>query len=269
MSAELFTLPVAVPAASNYAVPVRWFHADSKEANSNGAVILLMPALGIPARYYDPLASALQAAGTAVLIMEQRGHGDSALRPSRSVDFGYREALDEDIPALLGWLHSQRPGQPVVLMGHSLGEYAAACIAGVMSLPDAVRLVASRANLMQALEQSGEMWAVFASAATVRPLLAAVGKDVSIRLVAEHEGQRRFAGALVAATDATATVRVTDTAQSVEIPLALIEKAKTVFVWESRPKPNSKEARAAKRSTSQKSVPSDQQTSDHQEVSAQ
>lgn len=96
-----------------------------------------------------------------------------------------------------------------------------------------------------------------------------VGKDVSIRLVTEHEGQRRFAGALVAATDATATVRVTDTAQSVEIPLALIEKAKTVFVWESQPKPNSKEARAAKRSTSQKSVPSDQQTSDHQEVSAQ
>jgi ribosome maturation factor RimP len=96
-----------------------------------------------------------------------------------------------------------------------------------------------------------------------------VGKDVSIRLVAEHEGQRRFAGALVAATDATATVRVADTAQSVEIPLSLIEKAKTVFVWESQPKPNSKEARAAKRSTSQKSVPSDHQTSDHQEVSAQ
>jgi len=96
-----------------------------------------------------------------------------------------------------------------------------------------------------------------------------VGKDVSIRLIAEHEGQRRFAGALVAATDATATVRVADTAQSVEIPLSLIEKAKTVFVWESQPKPNSKEARAAKRSTSQKSVPSDHQTSDHQEVSAQ
>ena len=69
---------------------------------------------------------------------------------------------------------------PDVVMGHSLGEYAAACIAGVMSLPDAVRLVASRANLMQVLEQTGEMWAVFASAATIRPLLAAAGKDVSI-----------------------------------------------------------------------------------------
>ncbi|MEI8399572.1 MAG: type I polyketide synthase [Alcaligenaceae bacterium] len=69
---------------------------------------------------------------------------------------------------------------PNAVMGHSLGEYAAACFAGVMSLADAVRLVASRASLMQSLEQSGEMWAVFASASTVRPLLAEAGKDVSI-----------------------------------------------------------------------------------------
>lgn len=69
---------------------------------------------------------------------------------------------------------------PHAVMGHSLGEYAAACFAGVMSLADAVRLVAGRANLMQSLEQSGEMWAAFTSAATVRPLLASVGKDVSI-----------------------------------------------------------------------------------------
>jgi len=122
MSAELFTLPVS----SGYAVPVRWFPASA----SNGAVILLMPALGIPARYYDPFASALQAAGTAVLVMEQRGHGDSALRPSRSVDFGYREALDEDIPALLDWLDQHQPGQPIVLMGHSLGGHYASMTAG-------------------------------------------------------------------------------------------------------------------------------------------
>ena len=69
---------------------------------------------------------------------------------------------------------------PDVVMGHSLGEYAAACFAEVMSLADAVRLVASRANLMQSLEQSGEMWAAFTSASTVWPLLAEAGKDVSI-----------------------------------------------------------------------------------------
>ena len=69
---------------------------------------------------------------------------------------------------------------PNAVMGHSLGEYAAACFAGVMSLADAVRLVAGRAKLMQALDQSGEMWAVFAQASTIRPLLAAAGKDISI-----------------------------------------------------------------------------------------
>ena len=69
---------------------------------------------------------------------------------------------------------------PDVVMGHSLGEYAAACFAGVMSLADAALLVANRANLMQSLEQTGEMWAVFTSPALVLPLLADVGHDVSI-----------------------------------------------------------------------------------------
>lgn len=121
MSADLFTLPVP----SGDAVPVRWFNAPEAQT-----VILLMPALGIPARYYDPLATALQAAGIPVLVMEQRGHGDSALRPSRSVDFGYREVLTEDIPALLDWLDARLPGCPIVLMGHSLGGHYASMTAG-------------------------------------------------------------------------------------------------------------------------------------------
>ena len=122
MSAELLTLPLP----SGYAVPVRWF-----AAGDQGPVLLMMPALGVAARFYDPLALALQAAGTPVLVMEQRGHGDSALRPSRRVDFGYREALEEDIPALLDWLDARHPGRPVVLMGHSLGAHYASMTAGL------------------------------------------------------------------------------------------------------------------------------------------
>jgi acyl transferase domain-containing protein len=62
--------------------------------------------------------------------------------------------------------------EPAAVLGHSLGEYAAACFAGAMSLEDGLRLVVERGRLLQRLAAAGTMAAIFASQAEVAAELA-------------------------------------------------------------------------------------------------
>src|SRR5581483_1948574 len=70
--------------------------------------------------------------------------------------------------------------QPSLVVGHSVGEFAAACAAGVLSLEDAMSLVSTRARLMEALPDGGAMAAIAAGTERVRAALRERGDRVSI-----------------------------------------------------------------------------------------
>jgi acyl transferase domain-containing protein len=61
--------------------------------------------------------------------------------------------------------------EPDVVLGHSVGQYAAACVAGVFSLEDGLRLLAQRGKLLGSLPAGGRMAAVFADVARVEARL--------------------------------------------------------------------------------------------------
>ncbi len=68
--------------------------------------------------------------------------------------------------------------RPEIMVGYSLGEYVAACLSGVLSLPDALRLVAYRAELIASLPEG----AMLAVAADERRLRSVLGTDYADEL---------------------------------------------------------------------------------------
>jgi predicted alpha/beta hydrolase len=125
------------------------------------AALLWLPALGVAARHYLPLAEALGAHGVAVFLHEWRGHGSSQLRAGHDSDWGYRELLACDLPAseaaMRQALSTATP--PLALGGHSLGGQLASCRLALS--PDSAErlwLVASGAPYWPAFPARTRWW---------------------------------------------------------------------------------------------------------------
>lgn len=117
--------------------------------------LLWLPAMGVAAKHYLPLAEALATRGVAVFLHEWRGNGSSNLRPDRVTDWGYRELLTLDLPASEAAMTARFASLPWGLGGHSLGGQLACCRLGLLPLgagryPSRLWLVASGAPYWRA-----------------------------------------------------------------------------------------------------------------------
>jgi acyl transferase domain-containing protein/acyl carrier protein len=115
------------------------------------------------------------------LVLREHGADGSALQQTRFAQpalFALEYALAE--------LWQSWGIEPDAVIGHSLGEYVAACVAGVFSLEHALKLVGHRALLMQDLAEPGAMAAVSAGEAEVRDTIAI---DPSVLAIAAVNGR--------------------------------------------------------------------------------
>ncbi len=113
-------------------------------------------------------------------------------QPLLSILFGDNALLDETRytqPALfavevaLAELWQAWGLRPTVVLGHSAGELAAACVAGVFSLEDGLKLAVARGRLMHALPHNGEMAVVFSDERRVADIIARCAQQVAIAVI--------------------------------------------------------------------------------------
>ncbi|MDH0864407.1 type I polyketide synthase [Mitsuaria sp. GD03876] len=184
LAAELLTAPAAVPNAGVAAASTAGSTAYGSQATPE--VVFLFPGSGaqhihMGAALYRSSAVYRAELDACLDLLRQREGLD--LRDGLFPAAGDEQAATDRLsrmsvmqPALFAveyamakwWMHLGVT--PSLMLGHSLGEYVAACLAGVFTLEDALHIVAVRGRLLQSIE-GGAMTAVPMSEAELRPLL--------------------------------------------------------------------------------------------------
>lgn len=115
-------------------IGLQWYE---EPGDPQAPMLVIWPAMGVPARFYRPFATALREAGLAVVVADLRGTGASTPRASRRSRYGYAE-LAGDVGAVLAEVAPVVATRPVVLLGHSLGGQA--CLLHLARAGDAARV---------------------------------------------------------------------------------------------------------------------------------
>lgn len=82
--------------------------------------LICLSAMGVRASYYEPFAFNLNNRGFNIITSDWRGIGQSSIRPSRHIDFGFQELI-EDVGSIIRFAEERFPETAKVIVGHSLG----------------------------------------------------------------------------------------------------------------------------------------------------
>lgn len=102
--------------------------------NANGRAVVIASALGVPRKFYTPLARFLADQGFCVLTFDYRGIGDSRKGPVRGSAMRMEDWGRLDIDAALGWALRQFKSAKFFLLGHSAGAQLAGLAANSQRL---------------------------------------------------------------------------------------------------------------------------------------
>ncbi len=106
-------------------------------------MVIVVPAMGTTASFYQPFAEELAGLGFSVILPELPGTGASHPRPSWKVNYGYRDLVEGYLPGIASSAREIVPDKPVVVIGHSLGAHTGALAAAQGKLEvDALVMVA-------------------------------------------------------------------------------------------------------------------------------
>ncbi len=89
-----------------------------------GRSVIVGPATAVPQTFYYNFCRYLAGHGFDVLTFDFRSVGQSKLRPIRDyADIGFSSWAEQDYPAVIEWMHAHHEGQPLYIVGHSVGGW--------------------------------------------------------------------------------------------------------------------------------------------------